>query len=98
VTGGIDLKNLRHVLGKIEYDGDVAALAGEGGTASAAEQRGTEFAAERNGGEDIVCVVGKNYADRNQAVVGTVGRVKGAAAAVKADFAAYVLTKNFRQP
>ena len=37
-AGGIDLENPRHVLGEVEDDGDVAALAGERGAAAAAEQ------------------------------------------------------------
>jgi hypothetical protein len=45
-AGGIDLENARHVLGKIEDDGDVAALAGERSAAAAAEERRAEFAAE----------------------------------------------------
>src|SRR5580693_7905781 len=70
---GIDLENLIHVAGKIEDDGDVAALSGERGAAAAAEQRRIEFTAERDCGDYVVNVAGKNYADRNLAVVGTVG-------------------------
>ena len=69
---------LRHVLGEVENDGDVAALAGERGAAAAAEQRRAEFAADGDGGEDVVGIVGKNDADGNLAVVGAVGGVEGA--------------------
>jgi hypothetical protein len=48
-AGGIDFENPRHVLGKIEDDGDVAALAGERRAGAAAEERRAELAAERDG-------------------------------------------------
>ena len=96
---GIDLENLRHVLGKIEHDGNVAALAGEGGAASAAE-----LVAHRIGGRGPMVARtssasrGEHNADRNLAVVGAVSGVEGARAAIKADFAANSLSSRFRQP
>ena len=88
---------LRHVLGKIEHDGDVAALSGERGAAAAAEQGRAEFAAERNGGENVIGIAGKNDADGDLAVVGAVGGVEGAAADVEANFAANILAQSFGQ-
>ena len=85
-AGGIDFENPRHVLGEIEDDGDVAALAGERCAAAAAEQRRAELAAERDRGQNIVGVAGKHDADGNLAVVGAVGGVESASAAVEADF------------
>jgi hypothetical protein len=49
-AGGIDFENPRHVLGKIENDGDIAALSGERGATAAAEKRRAELAAESDGG------------------------------------------------
>ena len=92
---GIDLENPRHVFGEIEDDGNVAALAGKRRAAAAAEQRRAELAAERNGGEYIVGVARENDTDGHLAVVGTVGRVECASAAVKADFAANLPAEGF---
>ena len=86
-AGGIDFENPRHVLGKIEHDGDVAALAGKRRAAAAAQQRRAELAAERDRGENIVGIAGKHYADGNLAVVGAVGGVERAGAAIETDFA-----------
>src|ERR1700678_1009482 len=81
---GIDLEDPRHVPGEIEDDGNVAALAGERGASATAEQRRSELAAERYGGENVVDVAGKNHADGNLAVVGTVRRVECAGSGIKA--------------
>src|SRR6266496_352474 len=94
VTGGIDLEDARHVLREIEYDGDVAALAGEGGASAATKQRGGEFAADGDCGEDVVGVVRENYADGDLTVVGAIGGVKGAGAVVEADFATNLFTQS----
>ncbi len=91
---GIDLENLRHVLREIEDDGHVAALAGQGSSASAGEERSVMVAAEGDGGEDVFFVARNDYADRNLAVVGAVGRVKGAGAGVEADFSAEMAVKG----
>ena len=61
-----------------------------GGAAAAAEQRGAEFTAGRDCGQDIVCVVGKDYADRDLAVVRTIGGVKRSAAVVESNVTAKV--------
>ena len=87
-AGGIDFENPRHVLGKIEDDGDVAALAGERRAAAAAEQRRAELAAEGDRGQNVVGIAGEHDADGNLAVVGAVGRVESACAAVETDFSA----------
>jgi len=92
-AGRIDLENARHVLGEVEYDGDIAALSCEGGTAAAAEHRSIEFSAEGERGEDVVGVVRENNADGHLAVIRTVGRVEGAAAVVEAN----VSTQMFMQ-
>jgi hypothetical protein len=92
--GGIDFEDPRHVLGKIEDDGDVAALPGQRCAAAAAEQRSAELTAQRNRGENIVDIARKHYADRNLAVVGAVGRVESAAAAIKPDFAANLFAES----
>ena len=85
-AGGIDFENPRHVFGKIEDDGDVAALSGQRRASAAAEQRRAELAAERDRGLNIVVIAREHYADRNLAVVGAIGGVESAGAAVEADF------------
>src|ERR1700683_4443870 len=94
-AGRVDFEDLIHIAGKIEDDRDVAALSCERGSAAAAEERSGEFAAERDRGDYVFDVAGKNYLDRNLAVVGTVGRVEGAAGGVEADIALKVGAKFF---
>src|SRR5271165_1383142 len=84
-VGGIDLEDARHVPGKIQHYGDVAALAGERCAAAAAEDGRSEVAAHGDRGEDVIGIVGENYADWDLAVVGAVGGVEGAAAGVETD-------------
>ena len=86
-AGRIDFENPRHVFGKIEDDGDVAALSGERRAGAAAEQRSAELAAECDRGLNIVGIAREHYADGNLAVVRAIGGVESAGAAVKADFA-----------
>ena len=85
---GIDRAHLVHVLGEVEDDGGVAALAGERGSCSAGEDGRVEAAAEGDGGDDVVFVEGDDEADGDVAVVGGVGGVEGAGAGVEADLAA----------
>jgi hypothetical protein len=87
-AGGIDFENARHVLGEIENDGDVAALAGERGAAAAAEQRRAELAAERDRCKNVVGIAWEHDADGDLAVVGAVGGVESAGAAIEPDFTA----------
>jgi hypothetical protein len=84
---GVDFEDPRHVSGEIENDGDVAALSGEGRAAAATEKGCAELAAERYRGQNIVGIAGTHYADGDLAVVGPVGGVQGAGAAVEADVA-----------
>jgi hypothetical protein len=83
------------VPGKIEHDGDIAALAGERGACAAAEERSVELAADRDRGENIVAIARQNYTDWNLAIVGSVGGVEGAAAAIEADFTSNLRTQRF---
>jgi hypothetical protein len=85
---GIDLEDIRHVLREIEDHRHVAALAGEGSSASAGEERRVMVAAKGDGGEDVFFVARDDYADRDLAIVGAVGRVESAGAGVEADFSA----------
>jgi hypothetical protein len=84
---GVNLEDAGHVAGKIEHDGDVAALAGERGAAATTEDGSSELAAGGDCGEDIICIAGENHADGDLAVVGAVGRVEGAAAGVETHIA-----------
>ncbi len=94
-AGGIDLEDFRHVLGKIQNDGDVAALSGERGAAAAAEQGRAEFAARGDCGENVILVARENDADRDLAVVGRVGRVEGATAGIETDFSTHPGAEGF---
>ena len=85
---GINLEDVAHVLGEVEHHGHVAALAGKGSASAAAEKRSAEFAAGRDGGEDILRVIRKNHTDGDLAVVGSVGGVERASAAIEAHFPA----------
>ena len=92
---GIDFEDPRHVLGKIEDDGDVAALSGERRAAATAEQRRAEFSAERDRGDYIFVIVREYHSDRDLAIVGTVGSVESAGAIVEANFAANSGAQSF---
>ncbi len=96
-AGGVDFENPRHVLGEIEDDGDVAALSGERGAAAAAEQRRAELAAERDRGLNIVGIAREHHSDGHLAVVGAVGGVESAGAAVEADFTTNLCAESFCQ-
>jgi hypothetical protein len=95
---GIDLENLSHVLREVKNNGNVAALSGEGGPTAATEKRSAELAADGDGGEDVVGITRKNHADRNLAVVRTIGGVEGAAAIVELHVAADLSSQGFVQP
>jgi hypothetical protein len=96
-TRRIDLDDLCHVPGKIQNDGDVAALAGERRPAAAAEKGRAEFAADGNCGENVIGIARKDDADGNLAVVRAVGSVEGAAGTVKADISIYAQAQSFCQ-
>jgi hypothetical protein len=96
-ANGIDFEDLIHVGGEIEDDGNVAALSGEGCASAAAEQRRAELAAECDRGLNIVRIARQHYSDRNLAVVGAVGGVESAGAAIEADFTANLFAQSFGQ-
>jgi hypothetical protein len=89
-ASGIDLEDRGHVLGKIEDDGDVAALAGERRSSATTEQRRAKVATDGNSGENILSVAGNDYANGNLAIVGSVGGVESTGAGIEADLAANV--------
>ena len=91
---GIDFENVRHVLRKVEDDGGVAALSGEGSAASAGEQRSAMVAAQGDGGEYVFLVARYYDSDRNLAIVGAVGGIEGAAALIEADLSAKMAAKR----
>ena len=94
---GIDLHDVAHVAGEIEHQGDVAALSGERSAAAAAQERSAILARERDRGDDVVGVAGKNYADGDLAIVGSVGGVEGAAAGIETDVAAQLTPQSLFQ-
>ena len=85
----IERDQVAHVLRVVEDDRDVAALAGEARAAAACEHRRTMIAADRHRRDHIVGIARQDDADRDLAVVGRVGRVRGAAAAVEPHLAAH---------
>jgi|SRR5580700_2399996 hypothetical protein len=94
---GIDFEDPRHVFGKIEDDGDVAALSGERRAAATAEQRRAELAAEGDRGPNIVGVAREYDPNRNLAVVRTIGGIESAGTAVESDFTPDLRAQSFCQ-
>jgi len=84
----IDFEDLCHVLRKVHGDSGVAALSGKRCAPTPREQWSPVVAAQGNRGEYIFFVARNYDADRDLAVIGTVGSVDGAAARVKADLSA----------
>jgi hypothetical protein len=66
---GIDFKNARHVLRKVEDNGGVAALSGKRSTSAAGQQWSAVLAAEGNRGQHVFFVARNYDADRNLAVI-----------------------------
>ncbi len=62
-----------------------------------AKQRSTVFATDRHGREHILLVTRNNHADRDLAVVGTIGGIKSAAAGVEANFSAQMAAERIRE-
>jgi hypothetical protein len=91
---GVNLKDLCHILRKVEDDGRVAALSCERGTGATGEQRSAILAAKGDGGKYILFIARDDDTDGNLAVVRTVGGVEGAAAGVEADFSAEMATEG----
>ena len=85
---GIQLENPVHVLGEVEDDGDVAALAGEARARAARKYRRAERPARRDRGPHIVFVPGDDDADGNLTVVRGIRRVERARAAIEPHLAA----------
>ena len=83
----INFDNLRHVLRKVEHNGNIAALPSERRAAASAENGHAMFAAGRDGGNYIIIVPWENNANWNLAIVRAIGGVKRTAAAVEPDLA-----------
>jgi hypothetical protein len=66
---GINFQNARHVFGKIQNDGDIAALSGEGRASAATKKRRAKLAAECHGCDNVISIAGENYADWNLTVI-----------------------------
>jgi hypothetical protein len=97
-AGWVNLKDIRHVLGKIQDDGDVAALAGKGRTSAPAQKRRFEFAAQRNCGENVIGIAGENDSDGDLAIIRSVGGVERAGSVIEADIASNLRSQRFSQP
>ncbi len=91
---GVDLDDPMHVLGEVQHHRHVAALAGQAGAAAAGQDRHVVLAAEGDSGHDVVGVAREDDADWDLPVVGGVGGVQGAAAAVEADLAGHVAAEG----
>ena len=84
----IDLQNLRHVLGEIQHDSNIAALPGKRSSAAAAEDGRAEFPRQRNSRDHIISVAGQHDSDWHLTIIRPVSGVERAAARVEAHFAA----------
>jgi hypothetical protein len=80
----VEVEDPVEMLGEVEDDRDVAALACEARAAAARQHRRAEAAAHRQGRGDILEGAGDHDADRHLAVVRGVGGVERAAAVVEA--------------
>jgi hypothetical protein len=86
---GVDFDNPIHVLRKIEDHRNIATLAGKACAGAAGQNRRLEFLAGSHRGEHIVGIAGNDQADGDLPVIGSVRRIKGAAASIEAHFAAH---------
>jgi hypothetical protein len=84
----IEVHDPVHVLREIKNHGHVAALAGQARAAAARQHRRAEFAAGRQGGLHVGLVQRHHQADRHLPVVGGIGGVERARAAVEPHFTA----------
>ena len=88
---GIHFQDLIHVLGKVEHHSDIAALARQAGARAAREYGCAERPAHGDGGDHIIGIKRYHQSDGELPIVRPIGGVKRAAAAIKADLAAYFL-------
>src|SRR5947209_16372332 len=79
----IDLQNLRHILGEIQHDSNIAALPGKRSSAAAAEDGRAEFPRQRNSRDHIISVAGQHDSDRYLTIIRPVSGVQRAAARVE---------------
>src|SRR6185437_6301510 len=93
-SDGINLQNLRHVLGEIQNNGCVAALASQRSSRAAAKQRSAVLAADGDGGNYGVIIAGENHSDGDLPVAGTIGAIKRAAAAIETHFSAKIAAES----
>src|SRR5579864_4053119 len=91
---GIKLEYLRHILGEIEDDSDIAALACERCAPSTTKQRRRMLAANGNRCDNIFGVSGNHYADWDLAIVRAVGGVERPAAVIKAHLTANLAAQS----
>ncbi len=85
----VHLEDGVHVAGKVEDDGDVAALAGQAGASAAREQWRIEFAARGNGRRNVCFIQGADNTDRHLPVIGGVRCIEGACASIERHVAAH---------
>jgi hypothetical protein len=79
----VDLDDPIHVLREIEHHRHVAALPGQARSSAPRQDRRAVLSADRHRGDDILAVAWDDEADRNLAVVRSVGGIQGPAAAIK---------------
>src|SRR5439155_23216245 len=94
----IDLQKLRHVLGEIQHDGNIAALASKRSSAAAAQDGRAEFPRQRNSRDYIISVAGQHDSDWHLTIIRPVGGVERAAARVEAHFAAKMPAQGRFEP
>ena len=84
---GIDRDHAVEVLGEVDHDGGVAALAGEARAAAARQKRRIVTPADLHRLDDVLPRLRDDHPDRDLAVVRGVGGVERAAAVIEADLA-----------
>jgi hypothetical protein len=84
---GIQLDDLVHVLGKVQHDGDIAALSGQAGSGSSRKDRSAVFPARGHRRDHVFGMTRDNQPDRNLTIVRAVRGIQGAAAAIETYFA-----------
>src|SRR5205807_5235452 len=82
---GVDLDDLVQVLGEVDDDGDVAALAGKTGAAAVRKNRRAVLAADAHRLDDVVGRARDDDADRQLPVVRAAGRIERAVARPETD-------------
>ena len=86
---GINLEDLVHVFRKIQHDGYIAALPRQACPSSTRQDGRLVLFAGGSGCDHVIRIARDDQADRNLAVVGSVGGIQSAAPAIEPNLPAY---------